>query len=55
MQQDFSGAVTEAIPKATEIAKQGKLNEAVESLLQLEKQTRLVQIQHNFALTKLLG
>jgi 26S proteasome regulatory subunit N5 len=42
MQQDFSGAVAEAIPKATETAKQGKLTEAVESLLQLEKQTRLV-------------
>eukprot|EP01102_Stenamoeba_stenopodia_P002677 TRINITY_DN12536_c0_g1_i1.p1 TRINITY_DN12536_c0_g1~~TRINITY_DN12536_c0_g1_i1.p1 ORF type:complete len:445 (+),score=132.92 TRINITY_DN12536_c0_g1_i1:192-1526(+) len=40
MEQDFSGIVETAIPQNAELAKQGKLSEAIENLLALEKQTR---------------
>jgi len=41
MQEDFSAVVAEAIPKQIALANSGKLNEAVENLFALEKQTRL--------------
>lgn len=41
MQEDFSPLIAEAIPKQIELAQSGKLNEAIENLLSIEKQTRL--------------
>lgn len=40
MQEDYSGRVETTIPEQIQLAKSGKLNEAIENLLALEKQTR---------------
>lgn len=42
MEEDFSGACDEKIPKYEAIAKSGKLSEAIDALTVLEKQTRTV-------------
>jgi 26S proteasome regulatory subunit N5 len=39
-QQDFSSAVDAVLPATDKLAASGKLNEAIEQLLALEKQTR---------------
>jgi 26S proteasome regulatory subunit N5 len=44
---DYSSTCDEKIPAAQELAKAGKLNEALDMLLSLEKQTRLVSSGHN--------
>ncbi|KAI6646395.1 hypothetical protein LOD99_12517 [Oopsacas minuta] len=41
MEVDYSASVEEQLPKCKELAKQGNLQEALEKLLTLEKQTRL--------------
>ena len=41
MEVDYSASVEEQLPKCRELAKQGDLQEALEKLLTLEKQTRL--------------
>ena len=41
MDVDFSSTVDELLPKCEELVKEGKMHEALENLLSLEKQTRL--------------
>ena len=47
MEIDYSAAVEEKIPQAKELASQGKLDEAIEMLLTLEKQTRTGADMHS--------
>ncbi|CAG2179721.1 unnamed protein product, partial [Oppiella nova] len=42
MEVDYSNTVDERIPTCQQLAKEGKLQEALDSLLALEKQTRTV-------------
>lgn len=48
MEEDFSGACDEKIPKYEAIAKSGKLSEAIDALTVLEKQTRTVIVLNLF-------
>ena len=41
MEVDYSASVEEQLPKCRDLAKQGNLQEALDKLLTLEKQTRL--------------
>jgi 26S proteasome regulatory subunit N5 len=47
MEVDYSATVDEKIPKCEKLAKQGKLNEALDMLLSLEKQTRTASDTHS--------
>lgn len=47
MEVDYSATVDEKIPKCEKLAKQGKLNEALDILLSLEKQTRTASDTHS--------
>ncbi|KAK3585181.1 hypothetical protein CHS0354_001816 [Potamilus streckersoni] len=47
MEVDYSSTVDEKLPKCEKLAKQGKLNEALDILLALEKQTRTVADTHS--------
>jgi len=51
MEEDFSGRVEIAIPEQKKLAESGKLNEAIENLLALEKQTR--QAEDHISTSKL--
>jgi len=42
MEVDYSSTCDEKIPECEKLAKSGQLNEAIEALLSLEKQTRTV-------------
>jgi len=47
MQEDFSARVEQLIPEQQKLAKEGKLSEAIENLLALEKQTRQGEDYHS--------
>ncbi|KAJ8318893.1 hypothetical protein KUTeg_003984 [Tegillarca granosa] len=47
MEVDYSSTVDEKVPKCEKLAKQGKLNEALDVLLALEKQTRTASDTHS--------
>eukprot|EP01114_Cavostelium_apophysatum_P018743 TRINITY_DN586_c0_g1_i7.p1 TRINITY_DN586_c0_g1~~TRINITY_DN586_c0_g1_i7.p1 ORF type:complete len:448 (-),score=150.40 TRINITY_DN586_c0_g1_i7:29-1372(-) len=47
MQEDFSTRVEQTIPEQEKLAKSGKLNDAIENLLALEKQTRQAEDYHS--------
>ncbi|XP_070580943.1 26S proteasome non-ATPase regulatory subunit 12-like [Ptychodera flava] len=47
MEVDYSDTVNKRIPECEEMVKQGKLSEALESLLSLEKQTRTAADAHS--------
>ncbi|XP_022313454.1 26S proteasome non-ATPase regulatory subunit 12-like [Crassostrea virginica] len=47
MEVDYSSTVDEKLPKCEKLAKQGKLTEALDSLLSLEKQTRTAADTHS--------
>ncbi|KAH3863587.1 26S proteasome non-ATPase regulatory subunit 12-like [Dreissena polymorpha] len=49
MEVDYSSTVDEKIPKCEKLAKQGKLNDALEILLALEKQTRTGADTHSLS------
>jgi 26S proteasome regulatory subunit N5 len=44
MEVDFSDTLEKKLPEVQEMAKNGQVQEALESLLSLEKQTRLVSM-----------
>lgn len=45
MEVDYTSTCDEKIPECEKLAKSGQLNEAIEALLSLEKQTRTVMIR----------
>jgi len=47
MQEDFSAKVEQVVPEQQKLAQAGKLNEAIENLLALEKQTRQAEDYHS--------
>lgn len=49
MEVDYSSTVDEKIPKCEKLAKQGKLTEALDILLSLEKQTRTASDTHSLS------